>query len=252
MNKSLHAASLCFLLVLTVVSTAGILGVNTKASALEDEGKKSQRHGETGNPEWASNTGSCPSQDFLVGPSVDGSKKILDISYTALNDEDSGLGSYWALDHLGQHLKVWRLPDGSFYALKTYTGIFMVPQGGPNPGGLAHNQTESAFGSMEGGYVATFTGTFSPGSNPTSGNIGVFNYGGTTKDVLLGSYANGQTGPTSVYDYLSAYFAGVQNFNETHWGFAYKLDPLFQSSSSVNQWCNYNGPDGGNSGNIEE
>ncbi len=34
-----------------------------------------------------------------------------------------------ALDHFTAHLKIWKLVDGSFYAVKKYDGIFAAPQG---------------------------------------------------------------------------------------------------------------------------
>src|SRR5574337_423220 len=191
MTRALYATTVGCLLVLSLLTSSGILGAGSVASAISEKDEKPNNiHHGIQNFFETRNVGTCPSQNFLVGPNIDGANKILDIKYTAQNDEDSGIDGYWALDHLVQHLKVWQLPNGTFYALKTYNGIFIVPQGGPNPAGLAHNQTESAFGITTGGYVGTFTGTFTPGSQPTSGNIGIFNYGGTTSDVLLGTYGN--------------------------------------------------------------
>ena len=200
-----------------------------------------------------SNHNYCPSQNFLADPFVQGQKKILDISFTAKNDEDSGLYGYWGLDHFVEHLKVWSFPNGTLYAVKGYYGVFVAPQGASSPnstGTSVHLQSESSFGTITGGYVATFSGTFSPGTNPTRGNIGSFDFGGKISDVLLTSYHNGQTGDTHPYDWTSAYFTNLSGFAQPHWGWSYKLDPIFDSAGSINQWCNYNTADGGNSGDI--
>ena len=198
----------------------------------------------------ANSIGSCPSQSFLQPPAKP-RLLILSISWTVKNDEDSGLSGFWALDHFKTTLKVWALPGGVFYAEKTYTGVFSVPQGAVSPGSAAGLENESAFGTIQGGYVANFTGQFNPGIQPVSGNIGTFDYGGKLSDVLLQTYGNGQVGNAHAYDWTSAYFSNVGNtFNEFHWGWAYLLNANFRSGSSINQWCNYNPPDGGNSGDI--
>jgi hypothetical protein len=195
--------------------------------------------------------GTCPGQGFLHGPS--GGQTVLNIAWKAKNDEDSGLKGYWALDYFVEHLTVWKLPDRSFYALKSYLGVFSTPQGAISPGSsgtqaLAENS--SAFGSIVGGYVATFTGTFNPGTQQVSGFIGTKDYGGTVTDILKGYYVAGQTGPIHTYSWTGAYFTSVDKFVQPHWGWAYQLSPVFRSATSINQWCNYNTVDGGNSGDI--
>lgn len=199
--------------------------------------------------------GTCPSQGFLANPGVEGQKQILNISWIAKNDEDSGIVGYWGLDHFRENLKVWSFPNGTLFAVKTYNGVFVTPQGAVTPGSTSSPPTglvqgESSFGTITGGYVGTFTGTFAPGTHPKSGFIGIFDYGGKLSDVLLQIYGNGQVGDKSAYDWESAYFTGVAGFNQSHWGWSYELDPVFKSANSINQWCNYNPPDGGNSGDI--
>lgn len=248
MAKTICATAIVYVLVLSLMTSNGLAGTSNTANALSDrDDKPRQLQNNQGDNSKKQNT--CPSQSFLVGPQVEGSTKILDITYVVKNDEDSGIGAYWALDHFKEHLKVWKLSDGSFYALKKYDGIFVSPTGGLTPSGT-FTQTESSFGDVTGGYVATFTGTFAPGTNPTSDNIGTFNFGGTMKDVLLNSYVT-QTGAPNPYSWTSAYFSSVIGFNQPHWGWTYTLDPELQSSTSINQWCNYNTADGGNSGDIK-
>lgn len=249
MTRTIHAMALASVLILSVVAFSGTVGTSYAANAFSDRDDKPKQF-KVNHDESHEKKNACPSQSFLSEPHSKGAKQILDISYTAKNDEDSGIGSYWALDHFTQHLKVWQLANGTFYALKTYDGIFVTPTGGLDPGTGLHLQNESSFGEITGGYVATMTGTFTPGTNPTHGNIGTFNYGGTMTDVLLNGYGNGQVGAPNPYDWTSAYFSNTNNFDQTHWGWSYNLDPQFQSNTSVNQWCNYNEADGGNSGNI--
>jgi hypothetical protein len=69
-------------------------------------------------------------------------------------------------------------------------------------------------------------------------------------DVLLQTYGNGQVGDGTPYDWTAACFTNFNNFNQPHWGWAYLLNSNFHSGGSINQWCNYNTPDGGNSRDI--
>jgi hypothetical protein len=194
--------------------------------------------------------GTCPSQSFLHGPSVTGQRVVLNIGWKANNDEDSGLAGYWSLDYFVEHVTVWQFPNGTFYAVKFYAGIFQTPQGAISPGTAAKAENVSAFGSIIGGYVAKFDGVFNPGTKPTSGFIGTKDYGGTLVDVLKGTYGNGQVRDRHPYDWVSAYFTSNTYFNQPHWGWAYQLGTPFRASSTINQWCNYNTVDGGNSGDI--
>ncbi|GEM_PF-1944976 len=236
-----------------LVATFGF-SAHLPALAASDPGVIHHREGLAG---WQEKQGggTCPSQGFLRGPGVGGQKLVLNVSWIGKNDEDSGLYGYWALDHFTENLKVWSLPNGTYYAEKAYDGVFITPQGAVSPGstsgpptGLVENVT--SYGKISGGYVGTFSGTFEPGTQRTYGFIGTFDYGGTLHDVLLQSYGNGQVGDRHAYDWESAYFTGGSQLNEGHWGWSYELDPIFQGSSSVNQWCNYNTADGGNSGDI--
>lgn len=247
MSRTIPTIGLASVLVLSVMAFNGPAGISYTAYAFSDRDDKPKQF-ENGHYEFHGKRNICPSQSFLTELNSRGVKQILDISYIVQNDEDSGIGSYWALDHLNEHLKVWKLADGSFYAIKKFDGIFATPQGALDPGTGTHTQNESSFGDITGGYVAILNGTFTPGIHPTSGNIGTFNYGGTTSAILLG--ASNDQGPPTPYDWTTAYFSTQSGFTETHWGWTYTLDPEFQSSTSVNQWCNYNAADGGNSGNI--
>ncbi len=247
MTRTLTAVTVSCLLVLSVITISGILGSGSAANALS--ARDGKPHFGPNDHFDKKNVGTCPNTHFLTSPDVKGTKKILDVTYLAQNDEDSGIGTYWALDRMHEHLTVWQFPNGTFYAIKQYDGIFITPQGAVDPADTT-TQTESSFGTIVGGYTATFTGSFTPGSQPVRGDIGTFNYGGAANDILLDSYAT-QKGDATPYDFTTTYFTNADNFNESHWGWTYKLDPMFESSTSANQWCNYNTPDGGNSGNIK-
>jgi hypothetical protein len=162
-----------------------------------------------------------------------GSKLILNIVLKVTNDEDSGFHGYWALDDYNKKVQVWQVPDGSFYAVVRYEGKWQTFATALSPEAGA-SQANDASGTFEGGYVATFTGTFAPGTQKTNGFIGSFDFGGTKADVLAG------TNIITPFSYLDAYFpSGVSNFAQPHWGWTYH----YKSQA----WYNY---DTGSSGDI--
>lgn len=160
-----------------------------------------------------------------------GSVLMLDINYKVTNDEDSGFPGYWALDDYTKHIKIWKVLDGSFYAVVKYEGKFHTYAGALSPqNGLT--ESKDADGKFNGGYVATFTGTFSP-TLTTRGDIGTFDFKGTKADILLGTYGNGQTGPATSFSYLASYFTGVGSFNEDPWGWTYNYKNQSWNNFSV-------------------
>ena len=160
-----------------------------------------------------------------------GSVLILNINYKVTNDEDSGFSGYWALDDYEKHIQIWKVPDGSFYAVVKYEGKFHTFAGASSPQNGA-TETKDATGKFNGGYVATFTGTFSP-TLTTRGHIGTFDFGGTKADILLGTYGNGQTGSTTPFSYLGSYFTGIGSFNEDPWGWTYQYKNQTWNNFSV-------------------
>lgn len=58
-------------------------------------------------------------------------------------------------------------------------------------------------GTFEGGYQATFDGTFTPGVNKTNGNLGTF-------DQSAGGF-----------DWLGTYFPGYTVFTQPYWSWTY-------------------------------
>jgi len=43
-----------------------------------------------------------------------GSIQVLGITFKVVNDEDSGVFGYWALDAINRAVRVWQQPDASF------------------------------------------------------------------------------------------------------------------------------------------
>ena len=184
--------------------------------------------------------------------------KILSITWTAVDDEDSGFAGYWAMDTYTSSVTVWLIKTGpqagSYFAVQTFSGSFQVPQGAMSPEN-AVSELAPGYGTLSGlifGYISS-SESFHPGSNPVSGNLGDINYGGTTSDILLGTYGNGQTGDASEYNWYTTYFSPASGTDFPYsWGFTYNLNSAFQTnqnggSTSVNQWCDF---DGGSYGDI--
>jgi hypothetical protein len=154
------------------------------------------------------------------GAVPNGSKLVLNITLNVVNDLDSGIcGNYWAVDNYNKQIKVWQVPDGTFYAVVRYAGKFTTIQGQQSPGDCTLTEGSVASGTFEGGYVATFTGTLIA---PAFGNIGTVDY----NDPLH-------------FDWTTAYFTGFAAFDQTQWGWTYH----YKSQT----WNNF---DSGTSGNI--
>jgi len=200
---------------------------------------------------------------------------VLHVTWKAVNDEDSGFAGYWAMDTYTSTVWVWQLRHPltvgavtyDYYWAHTYTGLFQVPQGALSPGetGTTPNAvTEPApgYGTMVGGdwgYI-TSAETFTPGTHPITGSLGMMNYGGTTADLLLGTYGHGQVGATTPYSWYATYFAPadpsalnlIYGEGGNAWGFVYTLNNAFFATphgpaTSTEQWCNFGA---GNHGDI--
>ena len=166
-----------------------------------------------------------------------GSTQALGITFKVVNDEDSGVFGYWALDTINRAVSVWRQPDGSFFVIATYSGKFTTFQGAVSPNELGTLETTNASGTFQGGYAATFS---APEFSTAFGSAGAFDFGGTRADVLSGVYAN-QVGPTPAFSYLDKYFPGwdTNSFIESPWGWVYHYHGQ--------TWCDTSG---GITGNI--
>jgi hypothetical protein len=174
------------------------------------------------------------------------SKVVINVKWTVINDEDSGLAGYWALDHYARSLTVYVMHNGTYAAFSNYKGVFVTPQGSISPGKSAATETETGFGTMVGCKFATFNATSINSGTQLKGNLGVKNYGGTTADVLKGTYASPQTGDLTAFNWSTYYFTGVINYAEPRWSFTYTLNAIF-SSAPAKVWVNALS---GNSGDI--
>jgi hypothetical protein len=177
-------------------------------------------------------------------PLPDKSKRIISVRWTAINDEDSGLVGYWAMDRFVRTFTVYLLPNGSYVAFSSYSGVFMTPQAALSP----QKQTpepQSGFGSLKGCLIAKFTATSMNTGTQLKGDLGVKDYKGITADILLG--ASGIGSPNK-FDPAAYFFSGVSNYAEPKWGFVYTLDEFFEAAPSQ-VWINAISPPG-NSGDI--
>lgn len=155
----------------------------------------------------------------------EGSKLVLNIVHKVTNDEDSGNVGYWALDNYNRHIQVWQdsTEPTIFYVVARYDGKWQTFAGTLSPG-AGVLQSKNATGTFHGRYLATFNATeiVSEPDYRQFGNTGTFDYGGGKDDVLLGTYAAGQTGPTTPWSWLNTYFMGVSGFTQTRWGWTYQ------------------------------
>jgi hypothetical protein len=141
-------------------------------------------------------------------------KLVLNIVFQVSNDADSGVGGhYWAIDSYMKHVQVWDMGDGFFCAQVKYNGSFVTVDG-KSPSGVGHVDA-GVTGTMEGGYNATFFGTWAPGTKRTKGNIGSQNYACIiTAGVPSCNY------PTT--SWVDDYFDSVTGFTQNFWGWTYR------------------------------
>jgi hypothetical protein len=195
--------------------------------------------------------GPTMSDVFLAPPSSDNAKLVLHVSWTALNDEDSGIFGYWALDSYKVNLYVWDLRAGplagSYEYIQLFSGTFESPLGAGSPQ-LNSTQNATQVGSMSGALEGYFNGTTSFGSGELISDIGTINYNGTTQDLLNRSYSS-QVGDLSAFTWTSdvapgasaLYFniiGGNGGVSTTEWGFVYNSKSTYSYDSASTQWCN--------------
>lgn len=134
-------------------------------------------------------------------------KLVINVTYEVINDEDFGWGSwYWALTNYMVRVQVWQLPDGSYFALKTYTGSFFVPQGALSPN-VGTAEPENGHGRLDSYYTVSFTGTLNTALQ-LRGFIGTKDFGGSIDDILLGT---GGSGAPNGFNWIAEYFPGYAN-----------------------------------------
>lgn len=168
------------------------------------------------------------------------------ISYKVINDEDSGMVGYWALDNYTKTVTVTPTNiSGQFNITALYDGTFCTFNGSLSP---QNGMLESAdgCGTMIGGYsgyltnVSEFNDSFNA-TNPVDLN-------GTQSDILKQVYAN-QTGNPASFNWVDSYFPGADgtHYADYSWGWTYELNGWNWSSGSNQTWVNSGA---GNSGDI--
>src|SRR5271170_7869693 len=194
--------------------------------------------------------GATMSDTFVTPSSSENPKLVLHLSWTAINDEDSGLFGYWALDSYKVNLYVWELRAGplagSFEYIQVFSGVFESPQGAGSP---QYNTTQTAtqIGSMSGALEGYFNGTTSYGNGELISNLGTVNYNGTTQDLLNRTFSG--TGDKTSVSWSSdiapgasaLYFninGGSGNVSTSEWGFIYNSKSTYSYDSASTQWCN--------------
>ncbi|EKE13688.1 MAG: hypothetical protein ACD_12C00868G0004 [uncultured bacterium] len=145
---------------------------------------------------------------------------VIDVTQKVKNDVDSGFGTsayfpgeanYWNVESYIRHIKVWSTGEETWCATVAYDGgrfNAFYKQTGPGGTGLIGPDVN---GEMRGGYRATFSGTLTPGSWSTHGNVGTFDY-----DCDLHANCPGRV------NWVTQYFPSYSAFDQPWWGWIYK------------------------------
>jgi hypothetical protein len=156
------------------------------------------------------------------GP-VGGSVVVVDPVAYVTNDVDSGFYSYWAIDNYTMSFEMWQEPNGTFYFVQTYLGTATTYAGVVSPGAEATEggAIGSAYVAYFSGYISGWvTGTFSP-SVPTSGFLGIYNFGGSESNLGTSTaHYSGTPAPDAV-NWPNLYFSGTPTYSTTPFALAY-------------------------------
>jgi hypothetical protein len=181
-------------------------------------------------------TGTITSSTIMSGSATDSSSVsstwtatkatlVVNVCWMVINDEDiRWTEGVWALDSGMQSVQVWRLPDGSWLAIKNYNEMFYTPKGASSPNSGDTNtifETKSGYGTLNAQYIVSFTGTLATGVKST-GYLGVKNYGGSVYDIMLGA-AGGSGNVPGFFSWMSTYFPGAANVVYRSDSWTYKL-----------------------------
>jgi hypothetical protein len=167
---------------------------------------------------------------------------VVNVTMNVKNDEDTGLFGYWALDNYTKHVTVWQTDANTYTANVTYLGTWHTFKGALSPAnGLV--EPDNGVGTIQGSYNAIITASSFNTMANAIGNLGTFDFGGTTSDIPLGTYSN-QAGNTNPFDWVPYYFPEYTNFVQPAWSWTYTNSTYH---SGGNQWINSNA---GNSGDI--
>jgi hypothetical protein len=145
-------------------------------------------------------------------------QQIVNVTAHVINDEDSGACGYWAIDNYNKLVSITSEGNDIYLVNESYHGFSSTYAGAVSPGSSScssdqtTNEGMNASLTFQGTLSFYIRGTFAP-TPQTYGFIGTFNFEGTVSDILLGTYSNGQTGPTSVTDMVGLYFPGYTVVN---------------------------------------
>ncbi len=158
-----------------------------------------------------------------------GTKQLVDVHYTILNDADSAVGgTYWANDTIDRHVRIWQEADSTFCVQVEDHGKF-VTYAGPSPQNTG-TVPAGVKGDIEGGYITdNVVGTFAP-SRATHGNLGTF-------DLACDPSGNCPGTTASWKDYFAPGFTADEF---AQWGWLYK-------AGHDGTWLNQ---DSGNAGDV--
>jgi hypothetical protein len=141
---------------------------------------------------------------------------VLSVHYRVQNDVDTGVrGNNWAFDTYTRTVRVWRKAPGRFCSASTYSGTFSTIAGA-SPGGKT-TIPAGIRGTLRGSSTTTFRATWTPGLQPTRGDLG-------TKDFACTS-ADQKGDCAGTFDWLAAYFTSqdaFKSFKYVRYEFLYK------------------------------
>lgn len=167
-------------------------------------------------PAFASANGAASATVTTPPPPPAGSHLVMNVTEGFINQEDSGSVGYWALDNGVSSVKVWQVPDGSFYTILRPFATFTTFAGVPSPNCDANGrplEKGTGTGTFSGWIVFTFTAA---SYTPKFGYLGVFNDGGSKADILLGWYDLQQgPNPADLISFMNYFPGGLDSLNAT-------------------------------------
>ncbi|MEM0129700.1 MAG: hypothetical protein QXG65_06040, partial [Thermoplasmata archaeon] len=152
-----------------------------------------------------------------------GSSLVVDPIVYVTNDVDSGDYAYWAIDNYTLSFEIWKNPNGTFFYDLSYLGTATTYAGVVSPGAevLQGGTAGTAYVTYFSGYVAGWvTGTFAP-SRPTSGFLGVFDYGGSSANLGTSTTSYSGSPPPNPVNWIGQYFAGTPTYTANPFALVY-------------------------------
>lgn len=169
---------------------------------------------------------------------------VLDVRQTVIRDPDSGIGgNNWASDNFKHHIVVVDETGAgtNFCAMVQDTGDFTTFEG-PSPGG-AGSVDADVIGTIAGGYVSEFSGTFTP-TAVTTGGIPTVDVGCTSSGCS--PTVSGSFGWADLYFGSSGHTLVASGLKD--WGWSYKVDGFSTTTDGSDRF--WDNDDSGNFGDI--